>query len=294
LKVTFDCALCLFKRGWTEILEATEDPKTRLEATQRLLRLLCEEFKPTAVPAAIGTLRERLIREITGNPDPYAEKKRICNQEALKILPYAERIILAKRDAESRFRTACLVAIVGNIFEFDIPGHRFTFEEIHQLIQQAENELAIDDLSEAFKLIQKAKRILLLADNAGEIAFDTLLVRELKNIVKDGKVIVAVKGKPALNDATLEDALAVGIDRVADDLVTTGSDVIGLIPSECDSSFLKVYEAADFVIAKGMAYAETLTELELKKPHLLLLRTKCPTVANYFKVPRYRNVAKLI
>jgi len=294
LKVTFDCALCLFKRGWTEIQEATEDPETRLEAAQRLLCLLCEEFKPTAVPAAIGTLRERLIREVTGNPDPYAEKKRICNQETLKILPYAERVISSKRDAESRFRTACLVSIVGNIIEFDIPGHRFTFNEIRQLIQQAEDELAIDDLSEAFRIMQKAKLILLLADNAGEIAFDTLLVRELKNIVKNGRVIVAVKGKPTLNDATLEDALSVGMDKVADGLVTTGSDVIGLIPSECDNSFLKVYEAADFVIAKGMAHAETLTELKLQKPHLLLLRTKCPTVASYFGVPRYRNVAKLI
>ncbi|RJS87032.1 DUF89 family protein [Candidatus Bathyarchaeota archaeon] len=294
MKVTLDCALCSFKRGCMEILEATKDPEIQLEAVQRLLCLLCEEFKPTAVPAVIGTMRERLIREVTGNPDPYAEKKRICNREALRILPYAERVISSRQDAESRFRMACLVAIVGNIIEFGIPGHEFTFEEINQLIQRAENELAIDDLSEAFKIAQKAKLILLLTDNAGEIAFDTLLVKELKKIAKNGKVIVGVKGKPAINDATLEDALSVGMDKVADEIVTTGSDVIGLIPSECSSDFLNVYEASDFVIAKGMAYAETLTELELRKPHLLLLRTKCPTVAGYFKVPRYRNVAKLI
>jgi len=255
LKVTFDCALCLFKRGCIEILEATEDPEIRLKAAQRLLCLLCEEFKPTAVPAIIGTLRERLIREVTGNPDPYAEKKRICNREALKILPYAERVISSKIDVESRFRTACLVAIVGNIIEFDIPGHEFTFKEIRQLIQQAEKDLVIDDLSEAFKIAQKAKLILFLTDNAGEIAFDTLLVRELKNIAKNGKVIVAVKGKPALNDATLEDALSVGMDKVADAIVTTGSDVIGLVPSECNSDFLKVYEASDFVIAKGIIFS---------------------------------------
>jgi len=242
----------------------------------------------------IGILRERLIKEVTGNPDPYAEKKRFCNREASRILPYAERVISSKRDVESRFRIACLVSIVGNIIEFGIPGHEFTFEEINHLIRKAEHELAIDDLSEAFKIVQKAKLILFLTDNAGEIVFDTLLVRELKNIAKNGKVIVAVKGKPTLNDATLEDALSVGMDKVADAIVTTGSDVIGLVPSECNSEFLEVYEASDFVIAKGMAHAETLTELELKKPHLLLLRTKCPTVAGYFGVQRYRNVAKLI
>jgi len=189
---------------------------------------------------------------------------------------------------------ACLVAIVGNIIEFGIPGHEFTFEEINQLIQRAENDLVIDDLSEAFKIAQKARKILLLTDNAGEIAFDTLLVRELKSIMKNGKVIVAVKGKPTINDATLEDALSVGMDKVADAVVTTGSDVIGLIPSECSSEFLSIYEASDFVVAKGMAHAETLTELDLRKPHLLLLRTKCPNVAEYFGVPRHKNVAKLI
>jgi len=294
LKVTFYCSLCLFKRGYEAILEATEDPEIRLKAIRRLLQLLSREFKPTAVPAVIGTMRERLIKEVTGNPDPYAEKKKISNMEALKILPYAENIISSKRNDEERFRTAALVAIVGNIIEFGIPGHEFTFEDIRYLIHRAEEELAIDDLSEAFRTARKAKSILFLTDNAGEIAFDTLLVKELKRIAKNGRITVGVKGKPTINDATLEDALLVGMDKVADEIVTTGSDAIGFIPSEYSSGFLKTYEDSDFIVAKGMAYAETLTEFELEKPHLLLLRTKCPTVASYFGVSKDRNVAKML
>jgi len=294
LKVTFYCSLCLFKRGYEAILEATEDMKIRFEAIQRLLQLLSREFKPTAIPAVIGTMRERLIKEVTGNPDPYAEKKKISNMEALKILPYAENIISSKRNGEERFRTAALVAIVGNIIEFGIPGHEFTFEEIKHLIRRAEEELVIDDLSEAFRMARKAKSILFLTDNAGEIAFDTLLVKELKRIAKNGRITVGVKGKPTINDATLEDALLVGMDKVADEIVTTGSDAIGFIPSEYSSGFLKTYEDSDFIVAKGMAYAETLTEFELEKPHLLLLRTKCPTVAEYFGVSKNRNIAKIL
>jgi len=294
LKVTFYCSLCLFKRGYEAILEATEDPEIRLKAIRRLLQLLSREFKPTAVPAVIGTMRERLIKEVTGNPDPYAEKKKISNMEALKILPYAENIISSKRNGEERFRTAALVSIVGNIIEFGIPGHEFTFEDIRYLIRRAEEELAIDDLSEAFRTVRKAKSILFLTDNAGEIAFDILLVKELKRIMKNGRITVGVKGKPTINDATLEDALLVGMDKVADEIVTTGSDAIGFIPSEYSSGFLKTYEDSDFIVAKGMAYAETLTEFELEKPHLLLLRTKCPTVASYFGVSKNRNVAKML
>ena len=294
MKVTLDCAPCLLQRGYREILEATEDPEIRFEAVQRLLRMLSESFSPVAVPAAIGTLRERLIKEVTGNPDPYAEKKRISNIEALKILPYAEEIISSKGDAESRFRAACLIAMVGNIIEFDIPDHKFTFEEIGELIERAEMDLAIDDIQEAFEAARRSERIMLLTDNAGEIAFDTLLVKELKEASGNAEVIVAVKGGPVINDATMEDALTVGMDKAADRIVTTGSDMVGLIIQECSDEFLRIYESSDFIVAKGMAHAETLTELELSKPHLLLLRTKCPTVARYFGTPKDKNIAKII
>jgi len=294
LKVAASCALCLFNRGYNEILEATDDPQIRFKAIEELLCLLCREFKPTSVPAIIGTKRDRMIKETTGNPDPFKEKKRICNREALRLLPYAEKILSSKRDERSRFRMACLISIVGNIMEFDIPGHEFMFSDIARLIQQAEKELVIDDLTEAFEIACRSKMILFLTDNAGEIAFDTLLVRELKSIIDDGRVIVGVKGKPILNDATLEDALFVRMDKVADKIITTGSDALGLIPSECSEEFLKTYRSSDFIVAKGMAHAETLTELKLEKPHLLLLRTKCPLVAGYFGVPRHKNVAKIL
>ena len=63
---------------------------------------------------------------------------------------------------------------------------------------------------------------------------------------------------------------------------------------EVSPAFLKAYKNAELVFAKGMGYAETLTEYKLTKPHLLLFRTKCNPVANYFYVSRHKNVAKLM
>ena len=107
-------------------------------------------------------------------------------------------------------------------------------------------------------------------------------------------VTVAVKGGPVLNDATIEDAKYVGMHEVADGIITTGTDAVGLIPGECSDEFLSVYNSADFVVAKGMGYAETITEINLAAPHALLLRTKCSPVANFFNVSMGRNVAKLM
>ncbi|HDO41274.1 MAG TPA: DUF89 family protein [Candidatus Bathyarchaeota archaeon] len=292
MKVGVDCALCIFQRGYMEVLEATEDPKLRFEAISQLFSMLAENFRPDAVPAVLGTMRDRIVKRVTGNPDPYARKKRLSNQEAMKILPFAEGIVESEKEEEARFRKACLCAIVGNIMEFNIPGHTFDFKDIKKLILEAEENLAIDDIPEAFNIAKKSRLTVYLTDNAGEIAFDKLLVKELKKL--GGKVIVAVKEKPVYNDATMEDALFVGMDKVADRVVTTGTDMMGLVASECNPEFLKIYNSADFVVAKGMGNAETLTEMELETPHLLLFRTKCMNVANYFRVERNKNIAKLL
>ena len=292
MKVEFECATCIFHRGYEEIKEATNDPIIQFKAISALSQLLAKEFKPTAVPAYLGTNRDRLIKKVTGNSDPFAEKKRMSNQKALEILPFAKNIVSNESTTKSRFRKSCLSSIVGNIIEFGIPDHTFKFEDIRKLIQKAEMELAIDEIPKIFKKVKEAKEILYLTDNAGEIAFDTLLVRELKNL--GNYVLVAVKGTPVYNDATMEDAKLVGIHEVADDVITTGTDAVGLMLEECSDEFSESYNSADLIIAKGMGYAETLSELRLKSPHALLLRTKCRPVANSFGVERGRNVAKLM
>jgi uncharacterized protein with ATP-grasp and redox domains len=292
LKIGYECAECIFHRGYLGILKATDDPSVRFRALKSLFRMLSENFGPEAVPSVLGTMRERTIREVTGNPDPYADVKRISNERALAVLPMAEKIISTEASDEKRFRKACLSSIVGNVMEFGIVGHKFSFDDLETLLHNAEEDLIIDDTPEAFGIAKESPLILYLTDNAGEIAFDTLFVRELKKI--GAQVIVAVKDKPVFNDATMEDAKYVGMHETADSVITTGTDTMGLSLPEGSKEFLSYYDSADFVVAKGMAYAESITEIDIKTPHLLLLRTKCPTVARYFGIERNRNVAKLL
>lgn len=292
MKVEAECAACIVSRAAAEAMEATPNPALRFRAMVELLKLMSREFKPTAVPADLGTKRDRLIKRITGNNDPYSRRKRISNERALKQLPTAKKIVEDGYTQENRFKKACLCAIVGNIMEFDIPGHGFAFGSLKRLLREAGKDLVIDDTRRIHELAKKAKEILYLADNAGEIVFDTLLVEQMKNMGL--KVIVAVKGGAVLNDATLEDAEFCGLNEIADEIVTTGTDAVGLAPKEFSKEFLGVYNSADLVFAKGMGYAETLTEYKLEKPHVLLFRTKCNPVANYFRVPRGKNVAKLM
>jgi hypothetical protein len=233
-----------------------------------------------------------LIKELTGSDDPYRQSKKMSNAKAVKLFPYAKKLVEKGYTQQERFKKACLCAIVGNILEFDIPGHKFTFQSLTKSFRDAAKDLVVDDVDKAYELAKKAKHVLFLADNAGEIVFDTLLVEQLKNMGL--KVTYVVKGGPVLNDATLEDVEPSGMGKLADKVVTTGTDAVGLLPKEVSKEFLKVYEDAELVFAKGMGYAETLTELKLTKPHFLMFRTKCNPVANYFCAARDKNIAKLM
>jgi uncharacterized protein with ATP-grasp and redox domains len=292
LKVESECVACIISRAAAEAREATTNPAFRFRAMTDLLRLLTKEFTPSAVPADLGTKRDRLISRVTGNDNPYKRSKRMSNEKALKLLPYARKIVEEGYAQHDRFKKACLCAIVGNIMEFDIPGHKFTSTSLRKSMREAAKDLAIDDTGQIYELTKKARTVLYLTDNAGEIVFDTLLVEQLKNMGLN--VIVAVKGAPVINDATLDDADASGVSKIADKVITTGSNAVGLDTKEVSAEFIDVYNSVDLVFAKGMGYAETLTEYKLKRPHVLLFRTKCNPVANYFEVAREKNVAKLM
>jgi uncharacterized protein with ATP-grasp and redox domains len=292
MKVEAECASCLLARATAETYYATTNPALRFRTIKEVMKLLNREFRPTTVPADIGTKRDRLIRELTGNDDPYKRSKKMSNEHAVKLLPYARKLVEKGHNQQERFKKACLCAVVGNILEFDIPGHCFTFRTLTKSFRDAAKDLIIDDVDKAYELAKKAKAVLYLADNAGEIVFDTLLVEQLKNMGL--KVTYVVKGGPVINDATIEDVEPSGVGKLADNVLTTGTDAVGLLKKEVSPEFLKVYGEAELVFAKGMGYAETLTEYKLTKSHFLLFRTKCNPVANYFCAPRNKNIAKLM
>ena len=292
MKVEAECASCLLARATAETYYATTNPALRFRTIKEVMKLLNREFRPTTVPADIGTKRDRLIKQLTSNDDPYKRSKKMSNEKAVKLLPYARKLVEKGHNQQERFKKACLCAVVGNILEFDIPGHCFTFRTLTKSFRDAAKDLIVDDVDRAYELAKKAKAVLYLADNAGEIVFDTLLVEQLKNMGL--KVTYVVKGGPVINDATLEDVEPSGMNKLADNILTTGTDAVGLLKKEVSPEFLKVYGEAELIFAKGMGYAETLTEYKLTKPHFLLFRTKCNPVANYFCAPRNKNIAKLM
>jgi uncharacterized protein with ATP-grasp and redox domains len=288
MKVGSECGYCLMHRGHKIIQRSTNDEKKRVEAMTGLLQMLGERYEPNAVPSFIGAERCRVIKDSTGCDDPYADLKAKSNTLAVEILPQMADYVDKQPEAK-RLYAALKVACIGNVIEFDVPGHS---ADIKEALKGLEEGFYIDDTEKLKKLLKPGKKILILADNAGEIAFDRLVVRELQRI---GCIItVAVKAGPSLNDALMEDAEAVGMTEEADNVITTGADSIGINLAETSEEFNTHFYGSDVIIAKGMANWETLTEVPAPCPLMYVLRTKCEPVARTLNAPLNVNIARLV
>ncbi|MCK5627639.1 DUF89 family protein [Candidatus Bathyarchaeota archaeon] len=292
MKIKLYCPSCLINRAFVESQKASDDPEIRLKSLLDSFKAISCNISPNVTPAYLGTIRDRTIKETSKNPDPFHEEKIISNQRAIELLPLAEDYVQKAEKPSDKFRKACLISIVGNAFEFGIKDYHFDYKDLPKWIEDVEKDIGIDHIDKIEKLANKVDNILFLTDNAGEIAFDKILVEQLKNM--GASITVAVKAHPISNDATLDDAKIVNITKIADKVTTTGTDTVGLILEECSKEFLNEYDKADLVIAKGMAHYETITEYKLTKPHALLFRVKCLSISKDLKIDLGKNIAYLI
>jgi uncharacterized protein with ATP-grasp and redox domains len=106
-------------------------------------------------------------------------------------------------------------------------------------------------------------------------------------------VTAVVKGGPILNDATMEDAKMVGLDKCADEVIDTGAPAIGVNIPRSSEAFKQLLSDTDLIVAKGMGNYESMTELGLKPPVVHILRTKCLPVARHVGAPMDKNVVKI-
>ncbi|HPN84915.1 MAG TPA: ARMT1-like domain-containing protein, partial [Victivallales bacterium] len=219
-------------------------------------------------PPAMAKIIHSYISEITGNQDPYKELKEQSTVFALKLFPFLQEEV-AK--AENPFECAVRLSIAGNIIDFGA-NHKFKLDEVHQVISDALSAPLNTDLVKKLQSkMTTAKRILYVADNAGELVFDRLLIEMFPE-----KITLAVRGGEILNDVTRKEVKTSCIPESVK-VVDTGDNVPGVIIEDCSSEFKDHFYAADIIIAKGQGNYETLDETD--RPIFFLFKAKCAIVA---------------
>lgn len=229
---------------------------------------LAARHDPTCSPAILGQQVQRRLRALVG-PDPYAAIKAVSNALAWRLLPEIAARVAADRDP---FEAALRYAIAGNCIDFG-KGHGIGEPEVlATLARLAALRLDADLVERIRRLCAAARRIVFLADNAGEIIFDRLLLERLPA----KRVIVIVRGGPVINDATLADASEARLDEFAR-VIDSGSDAPGTVVADLTRPAWTALAEADLVIAKGQGNFESLEPGGRDHVHLLLV--KCAVVA---------------
>jgi uncharacterized protein with ATP-grasp and redox domains len=268
MHIYLDCIPCFVRQSLDATRHVTKDTRMHERVVREILRLAAD-LDMSQTPPAIGQQIHRLIRNLVGQDDPYHQIKKQFNELALKLYPELRNRILG---SDARLETAVRLAIAGNIIDFGV-NSSVDESELHKAVSES---LTADfdgmQLQSFQDAIEQAEEILYLADNAGEIVFDRLLIEQLPC----EKITVVVKGKPVINDATMEDAEFAGLTRIVE-VIDNGSDAPGTILESCSQRFRDCFENADLLIAKGQGNYETLSDAD--KNIFFILRAKCPIIA---------------
>ena len=278
------CAPCLLSRVQFEAELSTKDLELQKKAILAGIEVLRRYMVDGAPATHLSTKIHREAYRVLGDIDPYFEKKKEGNVAALKLLPFARDFVKEK----DSFRRAILASIIGNSFDFGVLGFDADKATAKDMMhKQFEHGLDVDDSDKIKNMIDN---VVYLADNCGEIVFDTLLFEEIKKL--GGKITLVVRGAPILNDVTMTELKELGIDKKVDLVLTTGSNAIGVCLKEAPPELVEALIGASLIISKGMANYETMTEYDFK-PIAYLLKTKCETVAEALGLYKNMNVARL-
>lgn len=273
MRTHLDCLPCFVRQALEASRLISADRRLQEELMRRVLRW-AGEIDLSLPPPVMSQRIHRLLKELSGNQDPYRGAKRRQNAMAMALLPELKRLVDTSSDP---LLTAARLAVAGNIIDMGVGGE-LNETKVRDSMERALEQPLQGDWEGFSKAARMAQRILYLADNAGEIAFDRLLVERLG----PERVTVAVRGGPAINDATMDDAAEVGLDRLVK-VIDNGSDAPGTILGDCKPEFIDQFQKADMVIAKGQGNFETLSEAP--REVFFLFQTKCRVAAEHAGFP---------
>jgi len=269
LKTYLDCIPCFFRQALAAVRMSTDDEIIHRRVLNSV-SIMIPDLALNATPPEIAQQVYRIVYEITGNNDPYLEAKKCANKSAMSRYARMKDIVDDSIDA---LETSCKLAVAGNAIDL---GAQAEYGSIDSIIKDSLGYQLDQEHYHKFKeSVDQSSLILYVADNAGEIVFDRILIEQLLQI-KKSKIVFVVREKPIINDATLDDALQVGLNKVAT-IISNGSDAPATILSQCSPEMRSYYRAADLIISKGQGNYESLSDRS--ENIFFLFKVKCPVVA---------------
>lgn len=282
-----ECGLCMMKWVYERVGHS-------LSGDQQftILKRLTAAFAAEAEPSMnMGTLCNRSVAAVydflLASSGAYAPLKRKSNEAAARLIDKARKFIENSSSSAQGFLKACGMAALSNVAPIGVPSAPFEFTVVEDLIK---GDLPLPaPAGDIYEAASKARNVFYVADNAGEIGFDALVISLLK--MMGAHVTLAVKEGPFFDDATIEDARFFGLDQIADVVHAVRGGIF--VPEEADGELALSFQESDFVISKGTGNFEVFKGSGAGKPVLFLLKAKCGPVSREAETPQGEFIIRL-
>ncbi len=259
------CLVCALNQAIKTLQAAKVDPERQVRLLHEAMASL-KEVTLSMSPAEISTVAIRAVSSRLEEKDAFREIKHEHIRLTLALYPDLKRIA---EDSPDPLFTGIRLSASANLIDL---GARQDIDLTGEMQRELQRSLKKSDFDYFVERVRGSRSILWIADNAGETVLDRLVLDRLQKLAP----WIAVKEGAVLNDATMEDAIASGLQNCGK-LISTGSDCLGVLTDESSSQFLDLLYNTDLVVAKGHANFETLDTLD--REIFFLLKAKCPLVA---------------
>lgn len=290
MKVDYKCINCILNYA-SELLPKVIENNNLHSSTQifndykTMIQSILNQLNPDQEFSYLSKIFFDAFFDIFPNKDYYYIEKTNANQHFMEIYDDLIDFCLSTEDP---LNSAFKLCVMGELFSHNSENSFGELEiEINSFFRN--KTIAINDFSQLRKDLEKAHSLLFIHNYAGEIVFDKLFIKILKDIYPNLIVHSAVKSKPVYKCATMKDAEEIFLKETSIPF-ESGSDYLGTLWEDTTSTFKNIFENADIIIVKGQANFESLTSLKSSKPIYFSLVPSCKVISEYLQV----NVGDLI
>ena len=283
MNINLNCIYCTIKKSDSLYTEFGENQKKKLPFMKEVFKVISECKEDATAPLVSAQIMRMLNKEL-GRSDLYKEIKSDSNK---LIMDLEDEIMSKINKSNNRVLLGLKYAMTGNYIDFGAMDNVDT-DKLHELINEANNiEINMKEYDAFINEMKSAKRLCYIVDNAGEVVFDKIFIKVLKEEFKNTAIDVIVRGKPIYNDATMSDAKEIGLLEVTN-VIENGTDIPGTQLDAINSQTLESIENSELIISKGQGNFETL--FGNKKNIYYAFLCKCDHFTERFNMKRFSGV----
>ena len=273
------CIQCFLNRN-LEVARSAGTEEQAMAFARELMKLYLSAPEGVSSPW-FGPATADLLHEMYGMPiDRFRQEKQDSNRFVLERI---DQICQKVESAPDPVLAGLQFSILGNYLDFGALQGQVSFEKLDDMLDQGlEMKLDEENYVSLCADMEQGKKLLYLTDNAGEIGFDRIFAEQIAKKYPHLEITFCVRGDIAQNDATREDAEAVGIPFP---IIDNGNRIAGTQMDQLSAEAENAIRTADVIIAKGMANTETMYGCGYNVYYAFLI--KCQRFVKEFGKPMF-------